>query len=363
MSLENKIKSEIKNNGFVTLDRFIEICLYDVESGYYIRNNPIGKRGDYITSPEISQLFGELLGLYIIDYWNNYIRSEFALIELGPGKGTLMKDLLRISKEFKEFYKLINLKLVEKNKKLELIQKKLLKVKSKDVNNIEWLEDIKNINNDNFIIIANEFFDCFPVKQFTKINGQYYEKIVKYNEYEEKFFFDKIIIKDNIKNIVADIFKIRKFHEGDILEISFEKDNYLKTIGNKLKCGNGLLIIIDYGDYFSKGKSTIQSFYSHKLTNFLDNPGTQDLTHKIDFSSIKKIFTDMSLKVYGPFTQKNFLESIGIEERKNQILQNSSSDLKKDLIDGYNKIINKDEMGEIFKVLIVSTKKINLYEK
>ena len=254
MSLENKIKSEIKNNGFVTLDRFIEICLYDVESGYYIRNNPIGKRGDYITSPEISQLFGELLGLYIIDYWNNYIRSEFALIELGPGKGTLMKDLLRISKEFKEFYKLINLKLVEKNKKLELIQKKLLKVKSKDVNNIEWLEDIKNINNDNFIIIANEFFDCFPVKQFTKINGQYYEKIVKYNEYEEKFFFDKIIIKDNIKNIVADIFKIRKFHEGDILEISFEKDNYLKTIGNKLKCGNGLLIIIDYGDYFSKGK-------------------------------------------------------------------------------------------------------------
>ena len=122
--LQNSIIEKINlNNGFITLDKFIKICMYDRNYGYYLKNSPIGKKGDFITSPEISQLFGEMIGLYIFDYWKNNINNNVNLIELGPGKGTLLSDILNITKTFSKFQKSLNIIRIETSNALIKQQK------------------------------------------------------------------------------------------------------------------------------------------------------------------------------------------------------------------------------------------------
>ena len=186
MNLKKKLinKIEEKRNA-LRVDEFISYLLYEKNS-YYISNNPIGFRGDFITSPEISQMFGEILGIYILNYWIEKIQSQFDLIELGPGKGTLLEDILRTTKLEKKFNKSANIKLIERNKKLIKIQEK--KTITCELKNIEWLKKFNTDSNLPSIIYSNEFFDCLPVRQFYK-NEIWYEKLIDYNKLKDIFFF------------------------------------------------------------------------------------------------------------------------------------------------------------------------------
>ena len=168
MIREKLINQIINNKKAITLDKFIKVCLYD-RDGYYSNNDNIfGKSGDFITAPEISQLFGDIIGLFIYSIWKNKINSPFNLVELGPGNCTLLIDILKINKKFFEFQNTLNIKLIEKNKKLIEIQK--LKLSENNLINysINWEKNLDNIPNKPTIIYANEFFDCLPIKQFKK---------------------------------------------------------------------------------------------------------------------------------------------------------------------------------------------------
>ena len=176
MNFKQKLLTKIINeNNNLPIDEFINYCLYD-EEGYYQKNNIIGSKGDFVTSPEISQLFGEILGLYIYNYWKKNINSFFNLIELGPGNGTLLSDILRTTNAFSDFNKSMMIHLIEINKYMIQFQKNTLKKINVTNNKVKWHDDFIDIDGNPSIIFANEFFDCFPIKQFLIKNNQWYEK-------------------------------------------------------------------------------------------------------------------------------------------------------------------------------------------
>ena len=179
MNIKKNLIDKIKKNGSLNVAEFIKNCQFE-NSGYYLKKNPIGRANDFITSPEISQMFGEVLAIFLINYWEDNIKNNFNLVELGPGKGTLLKDILRTSSVNHKFFNSMNLRLIEKNQHLIDIQKKITNSK-----NITWCEEF-DISNKNIpsIIYSNEFFDCFPVQQFHK-KEKWYEKCVQYDEVEK----------------------------------------------------------------------------------------------------------------------------------------------------------------------------------
>jgi len=194
--IKNKIIDEIqKRNCGISLEKFIDICLFDGE-GYYETSNPLGKSGDFITSPEISQLFGEILGLYIYCLWRDKYKEKFNLIELGPGNGTLLIDILRITKTLVNFHNFLNIHLIEKNKYLINKQKQNLRLNRFENINLKWHDDFINIECRPSIIFANEFFDCLPIRQFIKKNNNWYEKIVNFNQKTKIFFYQHLLVSN-----------------------------------------------------------------------------------------------------------------------------------------------------------------------
>ena len=239
MKIKELIISEINKKGKIDINQFIEICQYG-EDGYYVKKNPLGRKNDFITSPEISQMFGEVLASFIINYWEKKISTEFNLIELGPGKGTLISDLIRVANKNNNFIKSINLTLVEKNDELIKLQKHSLNKLS--FHKVNWRKKFElKKNNLPSIIYSNEFFDCFPVRQFFKKN-QWFEKLVEYNSTEKFFNFTNEKVVDN--KIIK---YLEKFDDVKVAEISKSRIKYFEKVCKFIKKNKGLFIPIDYG--------------------------------------------------------------------------------------------------------------------
>jgi len=335
----------------ISIEKFIEISLFDHE-GYYTNSKVIGSEGDFITSPEISQLFGEILGLYIFNYWQNNLKKKFNLIELGPGKGTLLSDFLRITKKFKEFNKALNIQLIEKNMSLIEIQKINLRNQNLNINKIKWAQDFTRKYKEPIIVLANEFFDCFPIKQFYKKNDLWFEKMVTY-DVNEKFLK---IVDIEIKNKKT-LKSIDDYQPVDILEISRSREKYFTKICKQLLTVGGMLIAIDYG-YLEKPKNfTLQSIYRNQPTNILENIGYQDITSLVDFKILLSIAKSYKLTINLFTTQRDFLIKNGIYERLKKILAISKNSQKNTIKSGFERIIDKNYIGSAFKILIVSNTK------
>ena len=227
MRIKEIIISEISKKEKINVSQFIKFCLYG-DDGYYIKNNAIGKKNDFITSPEISQMFGEILATFLITYWNENIKAEFDLIELGPGTGTLIVDILRTANVNKNFLNAINLTLIEKNKALIIKQKNNLS--NINFHKVNWVQDLNvKKNNRPSIIYSNEFFDCFPVRQFYRKN-KWYEKYIKYNEAQKIFNF----ISEEVENINL-LNRLEKFNDVEVVEISDSRKKYFESVCKYIK--------------------------------------------------------------------------------------------------------------------------------
>ena len=347
--IKEKIINEIKNKkNCINLEKFIDICLFSQE-GYYYNNLPIGKSGDFITAPEISQLFGEILGLYILENWKKKYSCNINLVELGPGNGTLIDDILRITENKYNFHDSININLIEINKKLLSLQKKrLLK---KQYNNIvfNWHNDFSKIQSVPSIIIANEFFDCFPVRHFISKNEVWYEKMIKYNFNEMKFYYENLPVENNKL-----LFKIKNYNSSKILELSEKREDYFDRICKFINHSEGTIIVIDYGYYDHPDSFTLQAMYNHRYSNLLDNAGKQDITSLVDFKSLIAIAENNNLKIDKFCNQKDFLIDNGIIHLKNKIFENCNKKQQDNLENGYKRLVDENGMGENFKFLIVS---------
>ena len=341
---------KIKKNGEIPLDKFIDLSLYNKKIGYYMKKNPFGKKGDFITAPNISRLFSEMIAIWIISFWKNLgSPRNFNLIELGAGDGEMMKVLLESFSNFPSFLESCNIIIHEKSPILIRIQKEKLS-KSK----IIWVSQINKIKKNPSIFIANEFFDAMPIKQFRKQRNIWYEKFVNFENYSKASFIEK---KTDIKKIERRLnFKISQ--NQNFIEYSEFGFDYLKNISNIIKKNTGGLLIIDYGYLEKKMKNTLQAVSNHKFANILDNIGGVDITHNINFELFKKFTQKLGGLDNNLNTQKNFLIKMGIKERAEILSRNKNFSKKADIFYRLNRLIDEKQMGTLFKVMFIKNKEI-----
>ncbi|MDC0037100.1 SAM-dependent methyltransferase [Alphaproteobacteria bacterium] len=341
--VKKKVKSKI-----ISIEKFTKECLYG-KFGYYNNSNVIGKKGDFITAPEISQLFGDIIGLFILYHWKTKIKKKFNFYELGPGKGTFLIDLLNITKKFNEFQKSMNIYLIEKNIKLIVVQKSNILSFNSKPKKINWLKNFSKKNQYPNIIFANEFFDCFPVRQFFKKNQTWYEKMIeiKYNEFSIRF-------KDVIINDKKTLKQLNQYKDFEVLEISNSRDNYFDKICKHIFKFGGMIIAIDYGYRNYPENLTLQSIYNNKKSNLLDNIGKQDISSLVDFNRLIDLGKKNNLEIEHFSSQREFLLNNGIKERENKILKVVNNKQRIMIQKGVKRILDKKDMGNLFKVLVLS---------
>ena len=331
------------------LDKFINYCLYNKEFGYYMKKYPFGKDGDFVTAPNISRLFSEMIAIWVFSFWQSLgSPKKFNLIELGAGNGEMMRVMIESLKNFPAFFKSCNFIIHEKSSSLINIQKKkLLK------NKIVWAKKITRLKNIPSIFVANEFFDALAIKQFMKKNNLWFEKFVRLKDSRDAQFNEKKInIKDYEKKI-----DLKLSQNQDFIEYSELGTKYLKDVGKIIKKNSGGFLIIDYGYNEIKMKNTIQGVIKHKYTNILKNIGKSDITHNINFKLFQKIIDNLGDLKHNLTTQKNFLTRMGINERAEIISKNYSFKKKADMYYRLKRLIHQEQMGNLFKVMFIKNKK------
>jgi len=342
---------KIRKNNILTIDKYIYKALYNSKSGYYMKSNPFGKNGDYITAPNISILFSEMIAIWIVLFWENLeCPKKFNLIELGAGNGEMMKQIIKTFDRFPLFKNCCKINILEKSTFLKKIQKQKLKNK-----NIKWLKNLNEISNIPNIFVANEFFDALPIKQFIKKDNKWYERNVKLSKLTQSEFIDILV---DIKKIEKKIgFKIS--HKQQFIEYSPLSIEYLKIISKKINSNTGGILIIDYGHYNKNMKNTLKSIYNHKFNEILNNFGQSDITYNLSFKLIEKILKKFNLKISGTANQKSFLTNLGILKRAEIISKNLPFSKKADIYFRVKRLIDKNSMGELFKVILATKKNIN----
>jgi len=335
----------------IPLDEFINQALYNPKKGFYMKKNPFGYKGDFLTSPNISILFSEMLSIWTIAFWQNLkCPKKINLIELGSGNGQMIYDMINSFKNFPEFYKSCKFFILEKSPYLKKIQKKKLKEF-----NVKWIKNIREIKNDHNIFIANEFFDSLPFKQFFKINNKWMERFVAIDKNNNKSF---IKINSNINKIEKKLgFKISKNQK--IIEYSPATLEYLKNISKKINHKKGCLLIIDYGYLDDAMKDTMLAIKKHQFTKVLSGFGNSDITYKLNFNILKKIAKNLKLKCQAITSQRNFLISLGIQERAEILSKNLPFSKKTDIYYRLKRLIDKNQMGNLFKVMLITNNKID----
>ena len=330
------------------LDKFINLSLYDENNGYYMKKNPFGKKGDFITSPNISRLFSEMIAIWVISFWKSLgSPKKFNLIELGAGNGEMMKDLIDSLKNFPFFLNSCNFVIHEKSPFLINIQKKKL-IDTK----ITWISKINKLDNNPSIFIANEFFDSIAIKQFIKKKNLWFEKFVNLKE-KDIFFFEK---KTNIKRIEKNLnFKISRGQT--FIEYSELGFNYLKDISKIIKKNTGGLLLIDYGYNEKKMKNTLKAVSNHKIANILNDMGNIDITHNINFNLFKRFVEKMGGLKNNITSQRKFLLRMGIQHRAEIISKDLDFSKKADIYFRLKRLTDQNQMGNLFKVMLIKNKK------
>ena len=327
----------------IPIDRFISNALYDKNYGYYSKKNPFGGNGDFITSPGISPLFGEMLALWVVAFWEHLDKPKiFNVVELGPGNGQMCKNLVSVFKKFPIFFNSVNIFLYEKSKNLKRVQKKIL-----NDNKIKWIKNFDKIKKGPVIFLGNEFFDALPIKQFKKVNNILYEKYVKL---ESDLKIITIFKKADSKTIL-ELKKYNLLKKQSFIEYPKQGLDELNFITRAIKKLNGGLLLIDYGLVKQCGKNTLQSVKNHKLNRMFNNVGNADITSLVNFNLLENYLRDKKLKINGIVSQEFFLKKMGIINRAEILAQKMNFKEKTDLYLRLQRLLNPKQMGKLFKVI------------
>ena len=347
--LQSEIKKLIKSSGPMPVWRYMELCLTHPSHGYYISRDPLGREGDFTTSPEVSQMFGELLGLWVASVWKAMgSPSLLRLIELGPGRGTMMADALRALRVLPPLYQALSIHLVEINPALREKQKAALS----GVRIIAWHDSLDQVPNGPAVILANEYFDVLPIHQAVKRETGWHERTVEIDDGGKLAFGFAAEPMPRFEVLLPPL--VRAAPVGAVFE--WRSDTEIMKIATRVRDQAGAALIIDYGHVRSDAGDTFQAIARHSFADPLKNPGLADVTAHVDFQALARAAEDIGARVHGPVPQGDFLKSIGIETRAVTLMAKASHEVSEDISSALKRLTDSGRggMGSMFKVLAVS---------
>ncbi|WP_421790712.1 class I SAM-dependent methyltransferase [Hyphobacterium sp.] len=349
MPIADKIAERIRNGGPISIAAFMTEAMFDPMEGYYATKNPIGAGEDFITAPAISQMFGELIGLWSAQVWMDMGQPKsFQLVELGPGTGQMMSDIVRAGRAIPGFLEAAQITLIEASAALKMVQGQTLTPMGVQAS---WVNRIENVPAGPAIILGNEFLDCLPVRQAVKQGDRWNERLVGLNE-DGGFQF----VMGPALGVEADLIpqRLRDLPDGTLVEFRPGDQQVVEALANRFADQPGRALFIDYGPASSEPGDTFQAIRQHQKTDPLDAPGTADLTARVDFEQLTHFAGTAGLEASGPVSQGTFLKALGIEMRAATLLQ-AKPDQKGRIARQLMRLIEPDQMGELFQVVTLST--------
>ncbi|MES2751777.1 MAG: SAM-dependent methyltransferase [Pseudomonadota bacterium] len=346
--LDLLIRKQIAATGPMPVSRYMQLCLTHPDHGYYLKRDPLGRDGDFITAPEVSQMFGELIGLWAASVWSAMgSPEEVKFIELGPGRGTMMADALRAIRILPAFHEAISVHLVEASPVLRDKQREKLS----EIAHVEWYDSFDDIPEGPAIVLANEFFDALPIHQAVKKETGWHERVIELDD--DLFAYG--VAKDPIPRFEVLLPPlVREAPIGAIFE--WRSDSEIMTIARRVRDHGGAALIIDYGHLQSAPGDTFQAVTRHSFTNPLRNAGVADITAHVDFQALARAAEDIGARAHGAVEQGAFLNRLGIETRAMALMKNSSQEVALAVAAALKRLTGTgtDGMGSLFKVIGIS---------
>lgn len=335
----------IAADGPIGIDRYMSLCLGHARHGYYMRRDPLGRAGDFTTAPEISQMFGELIGVWCAAAWQAMgAPSPLRLVEPGPGRGTLMADLLRAARVAPGVLDAVRIHLVEISPVLRQAQRDTL---SKSGAPIRWHARLEEVPAGPMLLVANEFFDALPIRQFVRTGTGWHERQVGIDEAGKLAF--GLAPSPIPPSMLPAWAKAAK--PGEPIEISPARGQVAREIGARLAGMGGAALIVDYGHLRSATGDTLQAVKVHALDDVLEAPGDADLTSHVDFEALGLALRQGGAAVHGPLTQGEFLLAMGLAERAVALKRRADDNIRNDIEAAADRLAAEDQMGHLFKVI------------
>lgn len=356
----------------LTIAQYMELALQHPEHGYYRRHDPLGARGDFITAPEISQMFGELLGLWCVDMWGKLgSPNSFTLCELGPGRGTLLRDVLRAAQTVPAFVEACRIHLLESNADLRAAQAVALAAQRP-----QWLDSLDALPAQPTICIANEFFDALPIHQFSHRESGWHENCVGGADGKLQW-----VAVPTAPLILPSFPRRRESHSSNVspsgekwnsrlrgndevvldyppgttIETSPAAVGIMQTLSQHIAVHGGAILALDYGYDAPSGNPTFQALSRHSFADPLQDPGQADLTAHVDFGALTATARAQATHVWPLRTQGAFLHALGIDRRRDQLSRNATPTQRDALIAAHRRLTDSAQMGTLFKVLCVTS--------
>jgi SAM-dependent MidA family methyltransferase len=347
--LHTEVKRLIKASGPMPVWRYMDLCLSHPQHGYYISRDPLGREGDFITAPEVSQMFGELLGLWAASVWKALGSPQlFRLIEIGPGRGTMMSDALRALRVLPPLYQTLPGQLVYNNP----VRGQNHNATLTGLRNVSWHERIDEVPEGPCVIFANEYFDVLPIHQMVHRETGLHERVIALDD-DENFIYG--LAPDPTPGFEALVPPlVAAAPIGAIYE--WRSDSEIMTLARRVRDQRGAALIIDYGHVRSDVGDTFQAIARHSFADPLKTPGLADITAHVDFEALSHAAEAVGARAHGPVTQGEFLQRLGIETRALTLMQKASHEVSEDISNGLKRLIGGGQagMGSLFKVLGIS---------
>lgn len=341
MNLRQRLCDRIHASGPMRVSDYMAECLLHPEFGYYTTRDPLGATGDFTTAPEISQMFGELIGLALAQSWlDQGAPARFTLAELGPGRGTLMADVLRATRAVPGFLSGAEICLIEASPTLRAAQARTLEGHAP-----RWLGRVEDLPGDRpLFALANEFFDALPVRQFIRDGEGWRERLVGLQDGTLAFGLGPMSDQPALAHRLADT------RDGDLVELCEAAPVITAQLASRIAAHGGAALIVDYGDWRSLG-DTLQALKAHEAADPLSDPGAADLTAHVDFEVLANAARAAGCGHSRLTPQGVFLERLGITPRAQALARGLSGAALDDLVQAHRRLTHPDEMGNLFKVL------------
>ena len=347
------LRDEIRQTGPVTLARYMELALHHPTLGYYRNRDPLGAAGDFTTAPEISQMFGEMIGAWLAVVWQQMgSPATVRLAELGPGRGTLMSDALRATRALPGFHHAIDLHLVETSEPLRAAQ---AAAAAKAGITATWHERIEDLPPGPLLLVANEFLDALPIRQFEQTAQGWRERLVTVPDSDGDQF--RFVLSNDTAPLEPPAF-LRDAPSGTVWETSPASHAMIQTVANRIAADGGAALFIDYGYAQQSTGESLQALRAHRPHDPLDAPGTADITAHVDFAALARDAVAAGALVYGPLDQGPFLLGLGMETRAERLraasLAANRPDQASAVATAFKRLIAPTEMGSLFKALALT---------